>query len=83
MPPLKTKEEKAQTKRDWAKNNRDKIKLAKYIYRCSPQGIKKQKIDHWIGLGIKDEDFESLYEAYLNETNCWIYILWIIIILKK
>lgn len=75
----KTKEEIKEYKRLWAKNKRktnDEFRKKELerckIYHNTYNGKKSKVIAQWKYVGIKDEDFESLYKVYLEETNCWI-----------
>jgi len=41
-------------------------------YRQSPKGKKVMRVANWKQIGIVDTDLPSLYDIYIQETNCWI-----------
>ena len=49
-----------------------KYKDYKKAYNKTPKGIKNIKISKWKHSGIIDNDFDLLFDTYLNETHCWI-----------
>ena len=49
-------------KNKWVNNKREN----------SPEFKKKEIIHKWKSRGIIDEDFNSVYEMFINQTNCWI-----------
>jgi hypothetical protein len=67
-PEVKKKEKEYRESESVKKKTKERIKN----WRKSITGKKSRVISTWKFNGIKDEDFESLYEAYLNESNCWI-----------
>tara|TARA_R110001632_G_C11026144_1_gene381195 strand:- start:69 stop:410 length:342 start_codon:yes stop_codon:yes gene_type:complete len=40
------------------------------IYRNTPEGLKKSRINNWKQYGVIHDDYSSLYEYYLNCENC-------------
>jgi len=56
-----------QMKKDWRENNIDKIKANSQ----TPEGIKIARISNWKnGNKIVCDDWDKLYEDYINTTNC-------------
>tara|TARA_R110002050_G_scaffold1443_2_gene10386 strand:- start:86 stop:448 length:363 start_codon:yes stop_codon:yes gene_type:complete len=53
-------------------NGKARLKAAKQKWVLTPNGKKLEKINSWKYRKIKDQDFSSLYDLYLNETHCWI-----------
>ena len=47
-------------------DNKEKIK----IWKNTPQGKKSSYIATWKKIGVKHDDFSSLYEYYINCKNC-------------
>ena len=66
----------------YAKLKEDPVKYKKFLDRESkrlgdkrendPEFKKKVIIRIWKSRGIIDEDFNSLYEMFIEQTNCWI-----------
>jgi len=50
--------------------NREKIKEQKKEYNQTEAGKKSLRISQWKHMGVKYEDFNALYEHYLNCKNC-------------
>ena len=46
--------------------NKEKAKA----YREDPDGIKSKRISHWKGRGVICDDWDVLYERYLNTEFC-------------
>ena len=38
----------------------------------NPEFKKKEVINIWKSRGVYDEDFNSLYQMFIEQTNCWI-----------
>ena len=53
-------------------NNKEFYQEKAKKYKTTENGKKSYRISNWKYAGIKDEDFDSLYDYYLAETNCWI-----------
>ena len=64
------KEKVKETKKKWKKNNKEKVKESKKIYYKSPNGLKASRINTWIQMGLISNDYNALYEKYLNTSNC-------------
>jgi hypothetical protein len=50
----------------YKENNKEKIKE----YIKTEKGKKIKRIQNWKRIGVKSDDFDSLYEYYLNCKNC-------------
>lgn len=53
-----------------AKEYREKNKAKDKIYQQSPAGIKTRRISDWRCRGVICDDFDELYERYLNTKFC-------------
>jgi len=51
-------------------NNKEKIKEQQKHYKQTEAGKKSSRIINWKKRGVKSDDFNSLYEYYLNCKNC-------------
>tara|TARA_R100000951_G_scaffold104280_1_gene97387 strand:+ start:341 stop:694 length:354 start_codon:yes stop_codon:yes gene_type:complete len=51
---------------------KDKEKQKEYYkkYNQTESGKKSRRIRHWKSLSVKHDDFNSLYEYYINTWNC-------------
>ena len=56
----------------WKLENADKWNKYMKDYRNSAKGKKVMRCANWKQIGIVDEDLESVYDVYINETHCWI-----------
>ena len=64
------KERKREYIREWRLKNKDKIKEQRKEYRQTNQGIKSRIISLWKFIGVIHEDFDKLYEYYINTNEC-------------
>ena len=62
----KDPEKFAKRNAEWAKNNPEKVKA----YQESSLYEKKSKIARWKHQGIITNDYNNVYEVYINTTNC-------------
>ena len=62
----KNKEKLIEKKKEYYKNNKEKYKE----YRKTPSGKKSETISNWKTYGLIDDDYEGLYDKYLNTTEC-------------
>jgi hypothetical protein len=53
-------------KKEWYQANKEKNKE----YRQTDKEIKRIRIKHWKERGIKSDDYDKLYEYYINVKNC-------------
>ncbi len=51
-------------------DNKEKIKERNRLYFQSKSGKKSYKISSWKTAGVISDDFDSLYEHYINCKNC-------------
>ena len=71
-------EEKKERRKEWDKryNEKNKEKIAEYKkqynkeYNKSPAGIKIKTISCWKGRGVITNDFDTLYDLYINTDKC-------------
>ena len=66
----KNKEKLKQDKKEWHKKNIDTIKEKKKKYLQTDNGKKYYRIGSWRKQGVKSDDFDALYEKYINTTKC-------------
>ena len=77
----KNKEKNKDKRKEYYEKNKDKIKeyreknkekIAEYHkeYKQTPAGIKTQRISNWKNYGIICDDWDVLYERYLNTEFC-------------
>ena len=59
----------AQKKAYYEKNKVEALSYNK-VYRQTPEGKKSNKISHWKRQGIISDDWDSLYEKFINTKNC-------------
>ena len=52
--------------------NKEAISERFRLYCKTPHGLKQRKINKWKQWGIIDEDFSSLYDYFILQTNCMI-----------
>jgi hypothetical protein len=50
--------------------NREKLKEKTKEYRKTEASKKTNRINHWKQRGVVCDDFDVLYEKYINTTNC-------------
>ena len=65
-----TKEEKAKYHKEYYQKNKDKLKQHQKEYDQTPQGIKSKRIGNWKQRGLVCEDWDVLYQHYIDTTNC-------------
>ena len=63
---LDNKEKIAEYKQQYHLDNKEKIKQ---YYLDNP---KINIVSNWKYQGIIDDDFDTLYEYFITQTNCWI-----------
>jgi hypothetical protein len=64
------KEEKKEYDKEYRLNNKDKIKEERKEYRQTEAGKKSSRISTWKKIGVESEDYDALYEYYLNCKYC-------------
>jgi hypothetical protein len=63
-------EKNKEKKKEYYEKNKEKIKEYNKEYRQTEQGIKNGRINKWKCLGVKCDDFNNLYEHYINTDKC-------------
>ena len=66
----KNKEKVLQYEKEYRKENKDKIAEYQKEYNQTPQGIKSRVISGWKKSGLVHEDYDVLYETYLQTNEC-------------
>ena len=56
----------------WKKNNPEKVKISQAKTDRKPKFMKLRLIKGWKNQGIIDDDYESLYNEFVNTKECWI-----------
>ena len=66
----KNKEELATRQKEY--NEKHKVERAAYnkVYNQTPEGKKLSRIRQWKRAGIISDDWNSLYEKFINTKNC-------------
>ena len=78
---VKTKEELAEYNKKWRENNKEKVKEYREenkeeiaenykIWSQTPEGKKSIRISDWKRQRIICDDFDTIYEKYINCNNC-------------
>jgi hypothetical protein len=71
---LLTEEEKKERNKErckkWRENNKEQKKEYLKEYRQTEAGKKSYRISNWKKRGVKSEDYNALYEYYINCQNC-------------
>jgi len=66
----KNKEKINQRHKEYRENNKEKIKEHQKEYDQSPAGKKSSRIGNWKFNGVIHDDFNELYEKYINTEFC-------------
>jgi len=70
----KNKEERNKKAKEWYKNiteeQKEHRKEVRKEYDKTEQGKKTRRINVWKSHGIKSEDYEELYEIFINTIKC-------------
>ena len=56
--------------KEYRENNKEKIKEQTKEYKQTETGIKCQRISKWKQYGVISDDYNKLYNIYINTTNC-------------
>ena len=62
----KNKEKVKEKMKEYREKNKEKIKE----YQQSEKGVKSTRIRNWKSIGVVSDDFDILYDKYINTTNC-------------
>ena len=68
--PYKDPEKNKECKKKWREKNKEKIYKINKEYNQTEAGKKTKRISMWKHRGVISEDFESLYNFYINCENC-------------
>jgi len=79
--PYKDPEKRKLCKKRWAENNKEKVKSSRDKYRQenketlyenkqTPESKKKHRIYNWKKSGIIHQNFDELYDRYINTEYC-------------
>ena len=66
----KNKEKKAAYHKEYNQKNKEKIAAREKEYDQTPQGKRNHTISNWKRCGLIHDDYNQLYDAYLQSTNC-------------
>ena len=66
----KNKEKAKQYQKEWNEKNKEKRKQYNKEWNQSEAGKKSKRIGQWKFKGIITEDYDALYEKYINTKNC-------------
>ena len=57
-------------KKIYYQENKEKVKERKKIYSQTENGKKSKRITNWKSIGVIHNDFDTLYDYYINCKNC-------------
>ena len=63
---LENKEKVLEKRKIYYQENKEKI----LEYRQTDKGVKQNRISNWKTSGVVCDDYDKLYEIYINTTNC-------------
>ena len=66
----KNKEKKATYDNEYRQKNKEKILVQMKEYNQTPAGKRRTTINNWKQHGLIHDDYNQLYDAYLESTNC-------------
>ena len=66
----KHKEKFNQKSKDWRENNSERNKQLMEEWLKTPEGIKSTRIRNWRKRKIVCDDWDKLYDDYINTTHC-------------
>lgn len=66
----KNKEKLKEQKKERDKKNKEKNKEKRREYLQTPKGLKSSRIQRWKTLGVIHNDYNELYEKYINTELC-------------
>ena len=66
----KNKERLKLQKKEYYQKNKEKRKAYNKAYDQTPAGIKSHRISDWKRYGVICDDWDNLYEIYINTKNC-------------
>ena len=68
--PYKDPEKQKEYQKEYRQKNKDKQKEYHKEYKQTPAGIRSKRISNWKQRGLVCEDFDVLYQHYIDTTNC-------------
>lgn len=68
--PLKDPEKRKAYEKEYREKNKDAISERRKEYRQTEAGKKSKRISNWKKSGVISDDYESLYNFYINSKNC-------------
>ena len=66
----KTKEARKDYSKAYREKNKEKLKATLLAYDQTPAGKKSKRIRNWKGSGVICDDWDALYEHYINTSFC-------------
>jgi hypothetical protein len=57
-------------RKEWRETHREERNMYQKEYRKTPIGIKNRKISHWRIRGLISDNYDEIYEKYINTTHC-------------
>jgi hypothetical protein len=66
----KNKERIAETNSIWSKNNKERQVINNSNWNKTPDGKKSLTIARWKNRGLIHDDYDALYDSYLEATHC-------------
>lgn len=66
----KNKEHITKRGKEWRLKNKEKRAEYLKIYEQTPKGKKRRRLGDWKRCGVICDDFDELYEKYINTNNC-------------
>ena len=67
---LERKERRRESKQKYCRENKEKVAQRKKAYDQTEQGKKSSRIDKWKRRGVICENFDDLYDYFINCKNC-------------
>ena len=68
--PLKDPEKRKEYMRSFYLKNKEKAKEQSRLYRQTEKGKKSMTISDWKRIGVIYEDYDEMYDTYINTYNC-------------
>jgi len=66
----KNKDARKEYIKNWKEQNEEHIKEYKKEYNKTDKGKKSNRIKNWKNQGIINDDFDALYDIYINTKEC-------------
>ena len=66
----KNKEKKREYQKEYREKNKETIKQQQKEYKQTEEGKKTNRITKWKHIGLIHDNYDQLYEYYLNTTHC-------------